>query len=187
LRSFLSYDIEDASLLTKIAKFEEELKSTGSDLKLVRPDILHFTVRFLGEISEPQSEEIIRVLEGQFSPLNIEVKFKGLGTFPNDKKISVIWIASEESSARIISEQVRKINTRLEKQLPSILSEESDRFNPHVTIARVKSGRNKDQLVNFLAEHKDEDFGTSIITNLKLKKSVLHPEGPEYSDVYVFR
>ncbi len=187
MRTFLSLDIEDPTLLSKIAKFENELKSTGSDLKLVRPDILHFTVRFLGEISEPQSEEIIRVLEGQFPPLNIEVKFKGLGTFPNDKRISVIWIASEESSARIISEQVTKINARLEQQLPSILSEESDRFNPHVTIARVKSGRNKDQLQSFLQEHRNEEFGSSRITNLKLKKSILHPEGPDYSDLYVFR
>lgn len=173
--------------MSKIAKFEAELQSTGSDLKVVRPDILHFTVRFLGEISEPQSEEIIRVLEGQFPPLNIDVKFKGLGTFPNEKRVSVVWIASEEGSASIISERVRKINTRLEEQLPSILGKESDRFNPHVTIARVKSGRNKNQLLSFLQEHKDEDFGTSRITNLKLKKSVLRPEGPEYSDLHVFR
>jgi 2'-5' RNA ligase len=187
LRAFLSFDIEDSALLERIAKFELELKGTGSDLKLVRPDILHFTVRFLGEISEQQSEDIVRVLEGQFPLLNVEVRFKGVGTFPNERRISVIWIASEENSSKLIAEQAKKINARLQEKLPAFVGGESDRFNPHVTIARVKSGRNKEQLLRFIQEHSNEDFGTSRITNLRLKQSVLHPEGPEYSDIHVFK
>lgn len=170
-----------------MAKFEEELRATGADLKLVRPEILHFTVRFLGEMSEQQCDEIIRVLEGHFPPLNVDVEFKGLGAFPNERRISVIWIASEEKSARKIEEEAKKINSRLEEQIPALPKQDQDRFNPHVTIARVRTGKNKDQLLGFLQERQNEDFGASKITNLRLKKSVLRPEGPEYSDLHVFK
>ncbi len=186
MRSFLSYDIEEPAVLAKVRNFQSGLGSIGADLKLVRPEILHFTIRFLGEITEQEKERIIQTLEGNVPPLDLEVRFKGIGTFPNDKRISVIWIGSDESSAKKFEEQARIINTRLEEQLQTLPREKEDRFNPHVTIARVKTGRNKEELARFLQLHKDEDFGSAKIRKLKLKLSDLTPEGPRYSDLHEF-
>jgi 2'-5' RNA ligase len=186
LRTFLSYDIDEPSILSKVRDFQRDLGATGADLKLVRPEILHFTIRFLGEINEQEKEKIVHVLEGHIPSLEVEVRFKGIGTFPSEKRISVIWIGSDENSAQKLEEQAKIINTLLEQEIPTLPKENVDRFNPHVTIARMKTGRNKDQLTRYLQEHKDQDFGSAKITKLRLKLSDLTPEGPIYTDLHVF-
>jgi 2'-5' RNA ligase len=186
MRTFLSYDIDEPSFLNKVREFQKNLLSTGADLKIVRPEILHFTIRFLGEVNEAEKEKIISVLEGNVSPIDVQVKFKGVGTFPSEKRISVIWIGSDEISAKKLSWQAKILNSKLEQEIPSLPRENNERFNPHVTIARMKSGRNKNQLVEFLQQHRDEDFGTAKIEKLRLKLSELTPEGPNYSDLHIF-
>jgi RNA 2',3'-cyclic 3'-phosphodiesterase len=186
LRTFLSYDIEDPSLLSKVRDFQRNLIATGADLKLVRPEILHFTIRFLGEISEEEKEKIIQVLEGHIPSPGVEVKFKGVGTFPTEKRISVIWIGADEISAKKLEEQARIINTQLNEEIASLPKEDAERFSAHVTIARMRTGRNKDQLVRYLQQHRDENFGSTKIGKLRFKLSNLTPEGPIYSDLHVF-
>jgi len=186
LRTFLSYDIEEATVLSNVRKLQRELQGTGADLKLVEPDILHFTIRFLGEINEQQKEEIVQSLEGKVPPLELAVHFRGLGTFPNEKRISVVWIACDETSSRELGEQARLVNKLLD-QVQTLPKEDANKnFQSHVTIARVKSGRNKAELQSFIAEHKDEDFGSARLGRLKLKLSELFPEGPRYTDVHEF-
>lgn len=186
MRSFLSYDVEEPSLLSRIRDFQRKLLATGADLKLVRPELMHFTIRFLGEIDERQKEEIISSLEGKVPKLELEVKFRGLGAFPSDKRISVIWLGSAEDSTTKLVEQAAVIKRTLDQKVSSLRGEPDDKFNPHLTIARVKSGRNKAELVKFLSEHSKDDFGSARIGPLKLKMSVLAREGPTYSDLHVF-
>jgi RNA 2',3'-cyclic 3'-phosphodiesterase len=186
MRTFLSYDIDEPTVLDKVKNFQEELGKTGADLKFVRAQILHFTIRFLGEINEEVKESIIQVLESKIPPLDLEMRFKGIGTFPNEKRISVIWIGSDPDSAKKMGERAKLINTKLEQDLQILPKENLERFNPHVTIARVKTGRNKDRLVRFLQDHKDEDFGSAKIGKLRLKLSNLTPEGPVYTDLHQF-
>jgi 2'-5' RNA ligase len=73
-----------------------------------------------------------------------------------------------------------KINQGLE---PLGFKPERKKFSPHVTIARVKGGRNKDKLVEVIRNNQDEEFGEVEVNRLILKKSVLTPKGPIYSDV----
>lgn len=186
LRTFLSYDIDEPSILSKVSDFQRDLSETGADLKLVRPEILHFTIRFLGEINEQDKEKIVHALDGHVTTFEVEVRFKGIGTFPSEKRISVIWIGSDENSAKKLEEQAKFINTMLEQEIPILPKENVDRFNPHVTIARMKTGRNKDQLTRYLQDHRDEDFGSAKITKLSLKQSDLTPDGPIYTDLHVF-
>jgi 2'-5' RNA ligase len=186
MRTFLSYDIDDRSVLSKVGEFQTSLTETGADLKFVRPEILHFTVRFIGEIDEQRKNEIVSVLDKKVPGLDVEVKFRGIGTFPNEKRIAVIWIASDRESSTKLDEQARFVNNLLDEKIPAIPKEEKDRFNPHVTIARVRTGRNKDRLLGFLQENRDHDFGSAKIGSLRLKQSVLLPQGPNYSDLHVF-
>jgi 2'-5' RNA ligase len=54
-------------------------------------------------------------------------------------------------------------------------------FSPHVTIARVRSGRNRGQLVEEVTESSDELFGEMPVNHIMLKRSELTPRGPIYS------
>ncbi len=173
-------------ILSKVERLQKELASSGADLKLVNPSILHFTVRFLGEIDKARTDKIISALEGKVKPVDIDVAFRGTGAFPSESRISVIWIGIDDDSSKVLSERSREVNSLLQDVGP--LHEDShEEFNPHVTIARVRTGRGKQSLVDLIRQHKSEDFGKSSIGPLKLKLSELMPSGPKYSDIHVFK
>jgi len=185
LRAFLSYDISDPTFLEKVGQLQSELKRTGADLKFVNPDIMHFTIRFLGEIEEPDKNQIVEALRGKVENFELDLSFRGLGSFPDERRISVIWIGIDPASAAILEKQANEIN-KLLLNVPLLKNEKPQEFSPHVTIARVRTGRNKEDLQNFLRAHRNDEFGSSRIKHLRLKLSQLTPAGPEYSDLHVF-
>ncbi len=185
LRTFLSYDIEDQELIEKIKLLQKELRASGADLKLVEPETLHFTIRFLGEIEEVDKENIIGHLSGKVDGYDQDVVFKGLGTFPDEKRISVVWVGIDGDSSKKLEEHARKVNKMID-DVPGIPRNNREGFSPHVTIARVKSGRNKEKLVETVRAHKNDELGSARISNLHLKLSTLTPSGPRYTDLHVF-
>jgi 2'-5' RNA ligase len=186
MRAFLSYDIEEDSIRSRIKSLQEELASSGADLKLVNPELIHFTVRFLGEIDEDQKNSIISSLSGKIRPIDREVRFQGIGVFPNESRISVIWIGIDQDSGKAIAASAKDVNSRL-KGLGPFHEDTHNEFSPHLTISRVKSGRNKEALLEFIRGHNREEYGSSRIGPLRLKLSTLSPSGPSYSDLYVFK
>ncbi|MDH5689148.1 MAG: RNA 2',3'-cyclic phosphodiesterase, partial [Candidatus Bathyarchaeota archaeon] len=80
------------------------------------------------------------------------------------------------------AKELREISTGLESNLQA-LGFEPDRkgFSPHLTIARVRTGRGKDDLAKCIEDLADQEFGVIEAECLKLKKSVLTPKGPIYS------
>lgn len=185
MRAFLSYDIEDPSFISSVRRLQRELDLTGAELKLVDPEIMHFTVRFLGEIDEEDERKIISVLKDNVENFELELNFRGTGVFPDERRMSVIWVGIDPASGEKLEKQSLAINKLLES-VHTLRKQDSDRFSPHVTIARVRSGKNKDKLVEFIHRHKVEEFGKMEIGNLRLKLSNLTPSGPEYSDLHVF-
>jgi RNA 2',3'-cyclic 3'-phosphodiesterase len=185
LRAFLSYDVEDPSLITRVRSLQHELDLTGADLKLVDPELLHFTIRFLGEIEEEDKSQIVSVLRGNVENFDLDLTFRGLGTFPNERRISVVWVGIDPSSGEKLEKQARTVNSLLES-IGTLHRDSSDKFSPHITIARVRSGRNKEQLVDFIGSHKNDELGATKIGSLRLKLSHLTPAGPEYFDLHVF-
>src|ERR1700733_14318369 len=99
--------------LEKVKRLQADLKSTGADLKIVNPDILHFTIRFLGEIEETDKDEIIDTLRGKVENFELDLAFRGVGTFPDEKRISVLWIGIDSKSAAILEKQANEINRLL--------------------------------------------------------------------------
>lgn len=185
MRAFLSYDISDPEFLARVEHLQSELKSTGADLKLVSSKIMHFTIRFLGEIEKSEKDQIVAALQGKVENFELELKFRGVGAFPDEKRISVVWIGIDSSSAAVLEKKAAEINGLL-KSIPSLGAQKEERFSPHVTVARVRSGRNKEKLADFLRAHHNDDFGSTKIRSLCLKLSELKPSGPEYSDLHVF-
>jgi len=185
LRAFFSYDITDPDFIARVEKLQSELKRTGADLKLVNPGIMHFTIRFLGEIENSEKNQIVSVLQGKVENFELDLNFKGVGAFPDERRISVIWIGIESSSAAMLEKKAADINSLL-KAVPVLVNQKEEKFSPHVTISRVRSGKNKEKLVEFLRAHHDDNFGSSRIKNLRLKLSELTPSGPVYTDLHVF-
>ena len=127
IRSFISFDIEEPQVIRNISTVQGMLVETGAHLKLVKPENIHVTVRFLGSISPLQVEEIYNEMKNiDFSPFEIEIR--GVGVFPSLKRINVIWAGIKRGA-----EELKAIFEQLEPRLQRIgLKKEKRGFSPHL-------------------------------------------------------
>ena len=172
-------DLEDGKILSQIESIMSSLLSLGGDLKPVERENIHLTLKFLGNISARKLEEIKSALaQVTFPPFSLEIK--GAGAFPNLKRMIVIWVGVGEgwSQVELIFEQTEKLLHQLG------FSRETRPFSPHITVARVKSGRKRDEIAAFLGHLAEESFGTFPVESVRLKQSVLSPSGPKYSTLF---
>jgi 2'-5' RNA ligase len=176
IRSFLAFDIESDTVLNRLATVQNLLVQTGADLKIVEPQNIHITVRFLGNITPAMVEKIFDAMQQvQFVPFNVQIK--GLGTFPDLRYSRVVWAGITDGA-----DQLENVFSQLELRLRGLgFTPDHKGFSPHLTIARVRSGRNKAQLAEFITENANYDFGAINAKCLRLKKSDLTPKGPIYS------
>jgi 2'-5' RNA ligase len=178
VRCFISVDIEEQRLLKAILESQRLLEMTGAKLKCVGRENIHITIRFLGEVRDIKVGEIKRIISGiAFEPFHI--KLRGLGVFPRPSRPRVIWVG--------ISEGVKELS-RIYQLLESELLEtgfkpEVRGFSPHITIARVRSGRNIDRLMEVVMADADKIYGGIEVKHIRLKKSVLTPRGAIYSTI----
>ena len=177
MRTFIAAEINEEQVLTSIKKIQSDLKIKA---KPVSPNNIHFTLLFLGEISEEMSKKVQNALGSiEFSPF--EVIFEGLGAFPKPKFPRVIWVGTDENGGAKLKDLAKKVEEKL-----SPLGFRSDKpFKPHITIFRIKNriGDISDELNNIDAS----SLGIQKISEIKLKKSELTPNGPIYSDLQVVK
>jgi len=181
IRSYLAFDIESDTVLNRLTNSQKLLLQTGADLNLVEPQNIHITVRFLGNITPAMAKKIFdEMKKSQFTPFTVQIK--GLGAFPNPNYSRVIWAGINQGA-----DQLKNVFNQLEPRLRGLgFTPDSKGFSPHLTIARVRSGRNKQQLANFITENADYEFGVVNAKCLRLKKSDLTPRGPVYSTLKEF-
>ncbi len=180
MRVFIAIDL-DKELINKIMEIESELKGNDIDVKFVEPENLHLTLKFLGEVGEdkiPEIEQNISRILGEFKQFRMRID--GFGYFGKPDYIRTLWLGIKEGKEEII-----KIIKELNKTLNHIRKDDYDP-SPHLTIGRVKSGKNKELLLHEVEGLKDVNTGEMVVNEIKLKQSVLTKKGPEYSDLRVF-
>ncbi len=176
VRSFISIDLEDQQILSRIASILSSLQALGGDLKPVERENIHLTLKFLGDVSAPRLAEVKSSLKQLAFPA-FTAEIKGAGAFPNLNHMNVIWVGVNEGWS-----QVEQIYEQVEKLLSSVgFRRENRPFSPHITIARVRSARKSDEIANFLRHFSEESFGTITVDRVRLKQSILSSSGPKYS------
>ena len=173
-RGFIAIDID---VNKNLVEFASEIKKTQADLKLVEPENIHITIKFLGDTDEEKIEEIKEIIKNSVEEIEpFEIKLKGSGVFPNKNYMKVLWIGIEKA------DKIREIAKKIDKRLTKIGFEPEKRdFSAHLTIARIKSPRNKDKLIGIIEKYKEFEFESINVDSIKLKKSDLTPKGPIYT------
>jgi 2'-5' RNA ligase len=116
----------------------------------------------------------------QFAPFDVQIS--SLGVFPDLRYPRVVWVGITEGA-----DQLKSVFSQLEPRLRGLgFTPDPKGFSPHLTIARVKSGKNKAQLAEFVTKNASYDFGSVKAECLRLKKSELTPKGPIYSTLKEF-
>ncbi len=174
IRAFIAVDIEEPKVLSKLISIQEDLKATGVPMKLVEPENIHLTLRFLGNIHEALVDDIGRIMEeariGKF-----KMKLVGLGAFPNPARPRVVWVGVTQGF-----EELKTIRDTIERGLRRLgFAPEREEFVPHITLARIKGG-NTAPLAKLISLYSNYEFGEIEVTRIRLKQSILTPRGPIY-------
>jgi RNA 2',3'-cyclic 3'-phosphodiesterase len=182
VRSFVSIDLDDEQILSRVDSINSSLGAMGADVKLVERENIHLTLKFLGNIPSAKIAEVKNALaQVKFRIFPLEIR--GTGAFPNLKRMNVIWIGIGEGWST-----VEEIFEQTEALLHSAgFSRETRPFTPHITIARVRSGRKRDEVANFLGHLGEEVLGTFNVNQVRLKQSILSSSGPKYSTLFEVR
>jgi len=187
IRAFIAIELTNKNTIENIISFSSRLKQNQTKIKLVKPENLHMTVKFLGNISESLASQIYNSLkqdinEDMFKGKTFNYKLKGVGQF---RKFSVIWVKLIGDVQFLQKVKISIENILFERM--SIPRDNRTRFVPHLTIARLKEGKINYQtfsaLKNLINENKNLELGPFTINQVKLKKSDLTPKGPIYSDL----
>ena len=181
IRCFLAFDIENDEVLRKVVSIQQLLIKTGATLKIVKPENIHITMRFLGNISSNSITKISNRLQ-VIDFVSFFAELNGIGVFPNINRPRVVWVGINKGSKELMNifDQIEPILQKLGFR-PDFKG-----FSPHLTIARVKSPKNKAQLINFVKNNSVHNIGAIKIKSLKLKRSVLSPIGPIYTTIKQF-
>jgi 2'-5' RNA ligase len=175
-RCFISVDIENERVLDQIARIQSALLQTRADLKLVNLSNIHVTLRFLGDVDASMVDLIHEEMKKvSFSPFELELK--GMGAFPSLSRMNVIWVGVGSGL-----NELRNIFDMLEPGIRKLgFPPDRKGFSPHITIARVRSGRKKDELAGLIMRESNIEFGRITVNHVRLKRSILTPKGPIYS------
>lgn len=174
MRSFIAVDVSK-ELLPKIVEVQTQI--TEGKIKFVEPENLHFTLKFLGEITDEKAHDVIKKLKeicAAFSPFPIHIK--DIGAFPSFNYMKVIWIGVE-------SEEFFTLSKLVDSGMGNLGFKQEKNVIPHLTIGRVKAPGNKATLQSQVKALRDTDIGEMRVGSVILKKSELTRKGPIYSDI----
>ncbi|MFB5609165.1 MAG: RNA 2',3'-cyclic phosphodiesterase [Nitrosarchaeum sp.] len=173
MRVFVAVEISSNEIINSISKFQSEININA---KPVEPHNLHFTLQFLGEISQDMAEKVMMSLNSiKFS--SFLVNLRGIGVFPKLKDPRIVWIGTDENGGNSLIDLAKKV----EKVLDPLGFSIDKPFKPHITVFRVK--KKIEDISKELDKFKSINFGTQEITGFKLKQSILSSKGPTYSDL----
>ena len=173
MRVFIAVEILKEEILKKIQIFQKNIQI---DAKPTKIDQIHFTLKFLGEIDQVKYDQVKEIIKKiPFS--SFDISLKGVGGFPNFKNPRVVWIGIDKNGA----EKLISITNKIKIELATLGFEKAKKFKPHLTIFRVK--KKIGDISDIMKEYETIEFGTQSVSKIKVKRSVLSPKGPEYSDL----
>jgi RNA 2',3'-cyclic 3'-phosphodiesterase len=180
MRAFIAIDLPDA-LHAALAKAQQDFCGACHDARWTRPDGIHLTLKFLGEISDAQTKQVVEALAaiGPFLPLTVEVT--GFGFFPQATRPRVFWAGVAAPPALV--EFARRIETSMEK---IGFAREDRPYSPHLTLARFQVPRPQPALEAAVAGQGAISLGKFEASEFFLFESKLSPQGAQYRKVMRF-
>jgi RNA 2',3'-cyclic 3'-phosphodiesterase len=178
IRSFVAIDVAPP-VLKALQELREELARVKADVRWVRAEGLHATLKFLGAVEPPRLEEVhTTLLAAAGAQVAVRVRAHGLGAFPTLHRPRVLWVGLEGEG---LLEMARRIDAALE---PLGFEREKRGFTPHITLGRVNSLRGWPRLEEEFKAHLADDFGDSDIDTVTIYRSTLRRDGAVYTPLW---
>ncbi|HVA47233.1 MAG TPA: RNA 2',3'-cyclic phosphodiesterase [Pirellulales bacterium] len=181
LRTFIAAEMS-AEVRGRARQLISRLQATEAKITWVKPDAMHLTFKFLGEIDLVDIPAVCQAVTGavaEIPPFEIEVR--GAGAFPTVVRPRTIWLGVGQGEAELI-----ELQAAIERALAGLgFRQELRRFRPHLTLGRVRGGRDLQQLGQLVAEQADFVGGVSSVNEVVVFSSELEAAGPLHEPLAV--
>lgn len=180
MRAFIAVD---AVAATELASLQRQLLAesgwTAADVKAVEPANFHFTMFFLGEITEADVANISKALsEIRFE--SFPVSYTGVGEFPRPETARVIWVGVDPQAERRLDALAAEVAAKMR----GLGFQQDKPFSAHLTLFRARDRPLKASDVLAKFHSLSLEGPNQIVHSLHLKRSELRPAGAVYSNVY---
>lgn len=176
IRTFIAVEVPE-EIKVELRRVQEELKRSGADVRWVRSEGIHLTLKFLGEVEPsiiPRIKEGVEGLAQRYRPFRLDVE--GMGCFPTIRSPRVIWIGLSGDDGRLSA-----LQRDIEELLKALGFLKEDRpFRPHLTLGRVRSKRFVDRLVERIGDFLEIRLGSFEVGSVVQFRSHLSPSGATY-------
>jgi len=197
MRAFVAVNLNE-ELRRAVAETQDKLRATGAEVKWVKAETLHLTLKFLGWIEDVRLPEVIAALESALAGATaFTLRLEGVGGFPTPTAPRVIWVGVKEGAPEL-SALAQRVEAALEplgferedafvRRSGTTSPAKADRgFSPHVTIGRSKGPGGRRELAAVMQEESERAFGEMQVTRVELMRSDLRPSGPIYTSQRAF-
>lgn len=180
IRTFIAVEL-GPRVIGRAGDLIDKLRVADAEINWVRPQQMHLTLKFLGNVPDTETPDVCRVVEqvaSQFEPF--EIVFRGVGAFPDTSRPKTLWIGIGDGADELKALQAA-IDDALQRELG--YAQEPRGFHPHLTIGRVKhaSPMGQGDLAHLLGKHQDFDADLAVIDEVVTFASFLDREGPTHN------
>jgi len=183
IRTFLAIELP-AEVMKDIGVVQTRLKkSLQGIIRWVRPEGIHLTLKFFGDISERDSATISRIVADHASGIKpFTLYVRTLGAFPDLNRPRVIWLGVGGDVQRLMLFQ-KSLDQKLYE---NGFAKEEQSFKPHLTLARIKEHRGLIGLAKAVEKRDNYEAGHFNAGELVLFRSRLTPAGAVYTKLACF-
>jgi 2'-5' RNA ligase len=180
IRTFIAIDLPLAAR-SGLERVGKELQKTNAPVAWVKPERIHLTLKFLGDVSSEQIEDIRAALQTVAAGAStFRLQPKGCGAFPTIKQMRVVWVGLCGDD-----EPLGKLQKEVDAAMASLGFKPEDRpFRAHLTLGRVKGRQNLRALQEALTALQTFEAEAFDVTELVLYKSELRREGALYTPLF---
>lgn len=176
-RTFIAIEAVD-EVHARVLQVIDQLTAISNNVKWVEPDKLHWTLHFLGDITDEDVAHVCRLVGKvavRHEPFLLTAQ--GVGAFPKPERPRTLWVGAGDGG-----EPLCRLQADLEEGLAKLgFRGENRRYVPHLTLGRVHRGRESGpQLPDMLSELTEFDGGTMEVAEVTVYASVLEREGAIY-------
>ncbi len=180
MRCFIAIDIGE-KIKKALTDLQQQLQSKSeirkSDAKWVRPEAMHLTLKFLGEVKDKETVDVCNAVKdaaGRHKSFKLDIESVG---YFGGRSARVLWVGVGQNCDNLL-----QLQSDLEQQLSLAgWPKETRKFSGHLTLCRVRNSKAGVKLAQVTEGYKDFKLGTISADSVSVYQSQLMPKGPVYT------
>ncbi len=176
MRVFVGIKLDDA-VVEKINNALKPFKKISTPIKWVKPENIHLTLKFIGEISGERKDELSsRLKHTRFQSGPIPIGISGFGKFGKGNNLNIFWAGIDDSNP------LEQVYHQIEHTLDEMgIEKETRKFKPHLTLGRNKKNFNFKSMLTLIDQYLDLPIARFTASGFQIFESTLTPGGPRHT------